>query len=247
RRAEGGIKAQTKSGGVGTSWWGERWIAGGERFDIGAPLGRGRSSAPNRQGLSVDGEAGGGGGEGGGGGAATWAAEERAGQRRDDQRGRAVEEGLVPGGARAVVAGAVRGEAARRRDAAGHRGGLHRRVAVAVSAGAGRFADGVLVSGLLEPVQAHRGGVLLAGRGVRPRPVPAVPAARPGARRAVEATDRCRCARAGNCAGDARTGGGGGAAAARRGGVLGLGRGAGGRVRRCEVCGDGSGAAAAAG
>jgi uncharacterized Zn finger protein len=49
REAKGGIKAQTKRGGFGQSWWAKRWIAVLESFDIGARLGRGRSYARRGQ------------------------------------------------------------------------------------------------------------------------------------------------------------------------------------------------------
>ncbi len=54
RQAKGGIKAQTKRGGFGKSWWASRWIAVLESFNIGARLGRGRSYARNGQVLSID-------------------------------------------------------------------------------------------------------------------------------------------------------------------------------------------------
>jgi uncharacterized Zn finger protein len=53
RKAEGGIKAQSKRGGFGESWWAKRWIQVLESFDIGARLGRGRSYARNGQVLSI--------------------------------------------------------------------------------------------------------------------------------------------------------------------------------------------------
>ncbi len=49
REAKGGIKAQTKRGGFGQSWWAKRWIAVLESFNIGARLGRGRSYARSGQ------------------------------------------------------------------------------------------------------------------------------------------------------------------------------------------------------
>jgi uncharacterized Zn finger protein len=52
--AKGGIKAQSKRGQFGTSWWAKRWIAVLESFDIGARLGRGRSYARKGQVLSID-------------------------------------------------------------------------------------------------------------------------------------------------------------------------------------------------
>jgi uncharacterized Zn finger protein len=54
RQAKGGIKAQTKRGGFGQSWWASRWIAVLESFNIGARLGRGRSYARGGQVLSID-------------------------------------------------------------------------------------------------------------------------------------------------------------------------------------------------
>jgi uncharacterized Zn finger protein len=54
RAAKGGIKAQSKRGHFGQSWWARRWIAVLESFDIGARLGRGRSYARNGQVLSID-------------------------------------------------------------------------------------------------------------------------------------------------------------------------------------------------
>src|SRR5215207_2641078 len=54
REVRGGIKAQSKRGGFGESWWAKRWIAVLESFDIGARLGRGRSYARSGQVLSID-------------------------------------------------------------------------------------------------------------------------------------------------------------------------------------------------
>lgn len=53
-KAKGGIKAQSKRGGFGESWWAKRWIAVLESFNIGARLGRGRSYARGGQVLSID-------------------------------------------------------------------------------------------------------------------------------------------------------------------------------------------------
>src|SRR6266851_8738497 len=52
--AKGGIKAQSKRGQFGASWWARRWIAVLESFQIGARLGRGRSYARNGQVLSIE-------------------------------------------------------------------------------------------------------------------------------------------------------------------------------------------------
>ncbi len=54
REAKGGIKAQSKRGTFGESWWARRWIAVLEGFDIGARLGRGRSYARRGQVLSIE-------------------------------------------------------------------------------------------------------------------------------------------------------------------------------------------------
>jgi len=54
REAKGGIKAQSKRGGFGESWWAKRWINVLESFNIGARLGRGRSYARNGQVLSIE-------------------------------------------------------------------------------------------------------------------------------------------------------------------------------------------------
>jgi uncharacterized Zn finger protein len=54
RAAKGGIKAQSKRGTFGESWWAKRWIDVLERFDIGSRLQRGRSYARKGQVLSID-------------------------------------------------------------------------------------------------------------------------------------------------------------------------------------------------
>src|SRR5262245_16408217 len=54
RQAKGGIKAQSKRGGFGQSWWAKRWLAVLESFQIGARLGRGRSYARQGQVLNID-------------------------------------------------------------------------------------------------------------------------------------------------------------------------------------------------
>ena len=53
KKVIGGIKAQTKRGGFGQSWWAKRWIKRLEDFNIGARLGRGRSYARNGQVRSI--------------------------------------------------------------------------------------------------------------------------------------------------------------------------------------------------
>ena len=54
RPVKGGIKAQSKRGTFGESWWARRWIAVLESFDIGGRLGRGRSYARRGQVLSIE-------------------------------------------------------------------------------------------------------------------------------------------------------------------------------------------------
>jgi uncharacterized Zn finger protein len=53
-KAKGGIKAQSKRGSFGETWWAKRWIAMLESFNIGARLTRGRSYARSGQVLSID-------------------------------------------------------------------------------------------------------------------------------------------------------------------------------------------------
>jgi uncharacterized Zn finger protein len=54
REVRGGIKAQSKRGAFGESWWAKRWIAVLESFDLGARLSRGRSYARKGQVMNVD-------------------------------------------------------------------------------------------------------------------------------------------------------------------------------------------------
>ncbi|MDE2785211.1 MAG: SWIM zinc finger family protein [Chloroflexota bacterium] len=53
-RARGGIRAQSRRGDFGSSWWAQRWLQTLENFRIGARLSRGRSYARRGQVLSVD-------------------------------------------------------------------------------------------------------------------------------------------------------------------------------------------------
>ncbi|NOT56529.1 MAG: hypothetical protein HOP18_18170 [Deltaproteobacteria bacterium] len=53
RAAKGGIKAQSKRGSFGESWWAKRWIGVLESFQLGARLGRGRSYARSGQVLNI--------------------------------------------------------------------------------------------------------------------------------------------------------------------------------------------------
>src|SRR5439155_15240694 len=54
RAAKGGIRAQSKRGTFGESWWAKRWIEVLESFQISGRLARGRSYARNGQVLSID-------------------------------------------------------------------------------------------------------------------------------------------------------------------------------------------------
>ena len=54
RAAKGGIKAQSKRGEFGSSWWAKRWIDLLHSFHIGARLDRGRSYARSGQVLNID-------------------------------------------------------------------------------------------------------------------------------------------------------------------------------------------------
>jgi uncharacterized Zn finger protein len=54
REAKEGIKATTKRGSFGATWWARRWIDVLESFDIGARLQRGRSYARKGQVLSIE-------------------------------------------------------------------------------------------------------------------------------------------------------------------------------------------------
>ncbi len=54
RAAKGGIKAPSRGGRFGESWWARRWIAVLEGFNIGARLQRGRSYARRGQVLSIE-------------------------------------------------------------------------------------------------------------------------------------------------------------------------------------------------
>lgn len=54
RKTKGGIKAQSKRGAFGQSWWAKRWVAVLESFNIGKRLARGRSYARRGQVLSIN-------------------------------------------------------------------------------------------------------------------------------------------------------------------------------------------------
>jgi uncharacterized Zn finger protein len=54
KQVKGGIRAQSKRGTFGETWWAKRWIVVLESFNIGARLTRGRSYARSGQVLSID-------------------------------------------------------------------------------------------------------------------------------------------------------------------------------------------------
>ena len=54
RKAKGGIKAQSKRGSFGKSWWAKHWIGILEDFDMGGRLERGKSYARKGQVVSID-------------------------------------------------------------------------------------------------------------------------------------------------------------------------------------------------
>lgn len=54
KAVKGGIKAQSRTGAFGKSWWAKRWIAVLESFHIGSRLQRGRSYARNGQVTTID-------------------------------------------------------------------------------------------------------------------------------------------------------------------------------------------------
>jgi len=54
KKPRGGIKAQTKRGSMGKTWWGRRWIESLEAFTHGARLSRGRSYARRGQVISIE-------------------------------------------------------------------------------------------------------------------------------------------------------------------------------------------------
>ncbi len=53
KAVKGGIKAQSKSGAFGQTWWAKRWIAVLEGFNIGSRLARGRSYARKGQVMDI--------------------------------------------------------------------------------------------------------------------------------------------------------------------------------------------------
>ena len=54
REAKGGIRAQSKRGDFGSSWWAQRWVQALENFSLDSRLARGRSYARRGQVVSID-------------------------------------------------------------------------------------------------------------------------------------------------------------------------------------------------
>ena len=54
REAKGGIRAQSKRGDFGASWWAKRWVQALEKFSLGSRLTRGRSYARRGQVVSIE-------------------------------------------------------------------------------------------------------------------------------------------------------------------------------------------------
>ncbi|MDD5306782.1 MAG: SWIM zinc finger family protein [Deltaproteobacteria bacterium] len=54
RRAAGGIKAKSRQGAIGETWWSKRFVAVLESFEMGARLGRGRSYARSGQVMNLE-------------------------------------------------------------------------------------------------------------------------------------------------------------------------------------------------
>jgi uncharacterized Zn finger protein len=182
KEARGGIKAHSRRGAFGQSWWARRWLDVLERLELGGRLTRGRAYARRGQVLDIKVEEG--------------SVHASVQGSRDDPYAVTIRVHALSaadwaeGRADAAPGGAVRGQAARVGDAGGRRGGVQGDGGVSLPRPARRARHGVLVPGLGEPVQAHRGGVLPARRGVRPRSVPHLPAARALARRAGGAAPR---------------------------------------------------------
>ena len=175
---EGGLQARSQRGRIGDTWWSQRFIAVLEAFGIGSRLQRGKRYARTGQVLSmeVDRRA----GEGLGAGFADQALPGLHRDRRAhrcrvgrDRGGHGVERGLRwPG------CWPTRCPRRSRRRSPSRRRSLF-------PTSADELELGLLVPGLGEPVQAHRRGLLPAGRGLRRRPVPHLRLAREGQGRAA--------------------------------------------------------------
>ena len=163
-RPKGGIKAQSKRGDFGESWWAKRWIAVLESFDIGARLGRGRTYARKGQVLSIEVEKG-------------RVKAKVQGSRAKPYRVTIQVKRLSPAEweklAKALAQQAIfaakllAGEMPQDIEKVFQAAKL-----VALPREIQGPGNGLLLPRLVEPLQAHRRGLLPAGRGVRPRSVP---------------------------------------------------------------------------
>jgi uncharacterized Zn finger protein len=54
KKVENGLKAKSKRGSIGASWWSRRWVSTLESFDLGARLTRGKNYARKGQVISID-------------------------------------------------------------------------------------------------------------------------------------------------------------------------------------------------
>ena len=186
RRGEGGIKAQSQRGEFGKSWWAKRWIKrAGELQHRRRGWSRGRSYARQGQVLSIEVEKG-------------RVTAKVQGSRPSRTTSRSQVKTLseadwaklleAPGPARRCSRPSCWPARCRRTSSRSSRRSASR----CSPSGWSDLHDPVLLPGLVEPLQAHRGGLLPAGRGVRPRPVPDLHPPRPEPRRPHEpaGTDR---------------------------------------------------------
>src|SRR5512137_1286656 len=54
KKVKNGLKAKSKRGSIGETWWSKRWVSVLESFDMGARLTRGKSYARKGQVISID-------------------------------------------------------------------------------------------------------------------------------------------------------------------------------------------------
>ncbi|MCK9587398.1 SWIM zinc finger family protein, partial [Methanothrix soehngenii] len=54
KKVENGLKAKSKRGCIGETWWSKRWVKTLESFNLGARLTRGKSYARKGQVISID-------------------------------------------------------------------------------------------------------------------------------------------------------------------------------------------------
>ena len=185
RPVEGGLKARSARGSIGSTWWSRRFIDVLESLAIGGRLTRGRAYARKGQVISLD----------------VTPGEVTASVQGSQARPYRVRIGfravhrtrLGQGRDRAVRAGPAERQAAGRRGAARTRDDLRRRGCAAVPTLGRRPRPALQLPRLDGAVQAPGRHVLPAGRGVRRRPVPHPAlawsrprrAARPAARAAI--------------------------------------------------------------